>query len=183
MSDSAAGEILQYERAVTEALRRMARRTHYEPASVDTPLSALVEGEDGMLDEWGIRNETIRKFFEYLTADGPEPWQIMRRLYAAGSHMMQRPFCDLNLREKSLMFGDSHGAQHWRMKRMVIDPLMRNGARSIKAPGMKSGRAAEAAAVAATGNNNRAGGHAFKNGASGTVAAGRKRKPKTKTKH
>lgn len=154
---SAAAEILQYERDVNVALRRLARRTRYEPASNETPLSRLLETEDGALDEWGIRNETIRTFFDYILADGPHPAQILRRLYAVGSHMMIRPFCEMTLREKAMMLGDSHGAQHWRMKRICIDPLLRNGAKSVKAPGQKGLHAQAAAAAAQKGNHNRAG--------------------------
>ena len=117
------------------ALRSLKRRTNYEPSAVDTPLYQLLEAEEGNLDEWGIRNEAIRTFFAYLLADGPHPAQILRRLFACGSHMMIEPFCLLNLREKGLMLGDSHGAQHWRMKRICTDPLMRKGAVSVRAPG------------------------------------------------
>lgn len=153
--ESASAEILRYEREVNEALRRFSRRTNYEPVTTETPLSHLLETEDGALDEWGIRNEAVRKFFEYILADGPHPAAILRRLYAAGSHMMIRPFCEMTLREKAQMLGDSHGAQHWRMKRLCIDPLLRNGAKSVKAPGQKSLHAQAAASVAQKGNVNR----------------------------
>jgi hypothetical protein len=160
---SAAAEILRYEREVSAVMKQMARRTHYEPATADTPVSELMRSEgdmDGLteMETWAIRNETIRRFFEFILADGPEPCQVLRRLYAAGSHMMIRPFCDLTLREKALMFGESHGAQHWRMKRVVTDPLRRNGAKAIKGPGQKGSRAAESASRAQQGNSNRLGG-------------------------
>ncbi|HEY3839261.1 MAG TPA: hypothetical protein VGL72_21960, partial [Bryobacteraceae bacterium] len=88
----AEAEILRYERNVEQALRRMARRTNHEVATVDTPLSELLESEDGSLDDWAVRNETIRKFFSYLLGDGPHPAQVLRRLYAIGAHMMIPPF-------------------------------------------------------------------------------------------
>ncbi len=157
---SAAEELLHYERGVNAALRRLRNRTHYEPATDHTPLHALIEAEGGELDEWGIRNESLRKLFAYLLGDGPHPAQILRRLYAVGSHMMIEPFCLMTLREKGLMLGDSHGAQHWRMKRICTNPLMRKGAKSIKAPGQKSAKASAAAAAAAQGNHNRSNGSA-----------------------
>lgn len=182
---SAAAEILEYERNVATALRRLARRTNYEPATSDTPLYAVIEAEEGQLDEWGIRNETVRTLFAYLLGDGPHPAQVLRRLYAIGSHMMIEPFCLLNLREKALMLGDSHGAQHWRMKRICTDPLLRKGARSVKAPGQKGARASAAAAVAQRGNHNRRGGRASRDEARGFSSNGHgavapKTRPKTK---
>jgi hypothetical protein len=148
-------EILQYEREVRDALRLMARRTRYEPASADTPLSALLAGEDGMLDEWAVRNETIRTFFAFLLVDGPEPHKVMRRLYTVAAHMMIEPFCLLTVREMGLMLGDSAPAAHWRMQRMCVNQLKRVGAKSYKGPGHKSALARDVASRSQRGNQNR----------------------------
>lgn len=156
---AAEDEILRYERNVNEALRTMSQRAHYEATTVDTPLSDVIDGEDGMLDEWGVRNETLRAFFDFLTADGPEPWKVMRRLFLAGDHMMIEPFCHLTLREKAKLFHCSHEDVRWWMKRVCIAPLQRNGARSYKAPGQKSLRAGEVASAVQQGNDNRSRNH------------------------
>ena len=174
METSAAREILDYEREVAEALRRLRRRTKYEPATVDTPMyDVLGASVDGSLDEWSIRNETVRKLFEYFLGDGPHPAQILRRIFAIGAHMMIEPFCLLNLRERALMMGDSHGAQHWRTKRICTDPLMRKGALSVKAPGQKGAAASAAASEAQQGNHNRANAH----GGAGKRKKTKRRKP------
>lgn len=161
---SAEADVLRYERQVNQALRQMQHRTNYEPATVDTPLDALLASESGDLDEWGVRNETIRGFFEYILADGPHPAQILRRIFAIGAHMMIEPFCLLSLRERAMMMNESHGAQHWRVRRICTDPLMRKEARSIKAPGQKSAFAAAVAAEVQQGNTNRRNGRSAREG-------------------
>jgi hypothetical protein len=152
---SAAKEVLDYERDVTSALKKFYNRTHWEPNTEKTPLHDLLDKEEHELDEWAVRNETTRRLFEYFAADGPDPVNVMRRVYALGSHMSIAPFCELNLREKALMLGDSHGAQHWRMKKICVDPLRRNGAKAYKAPGQKGLGASASAAAAQQGNSNR----------------------------
>ena len=157
----AAKEILDYERRVNAALRSLHGRTGFEPTAVEsrTPLSSLLESEEGELDEWAVRRETVKRMFDFLLADGPEPHQILRRLFALGSHMGVEPFCLLTLREKALMMGDSHGAEHWRIQKICVDPLKRSGAHSVKAPGMKGIDAAAACSKAQKGNTNRKNGH------------------------
>lgn len=149
--------LMVIERNTHEALQRLNLRTGYDVAVDDVSLESIFEPMSaGDLEEWGIRNDTVQRMFRYLTAAGPEAWNILSRIFAIGSHMMIEPFCLLNLREKALMLGESHGAQHWRMKRLCTDPLLRKGAKSIKAPGMKGLKAQASAAQAQQGNSNRA---------------------------
>lgn len=150
-------EMCALERNTHEALRAMAARTGYEAAHLDVSLESVFHpdmlSED--LEEWGIRCDTIRRFFSYLAADGPETWQILRRLFVIGAHMSIEPFCLLTVRERALMLGDSHGGQHWRMKKICTDPVLRKGGRAVKAAGQKGLRASAAAAAAQKGNCNR----------------------------
>ena len=117
---SAAAEILQYEREVNAALKSLKRRTDYQVPDAKTPLSELMATDEGALDEWGVRNETVRRLLIYLAQDGPDPRDVMRNLYAVGAHMGVAPFCELTLRERGLMLGSSHGGQHWRTQRLCV---------------------------------------------------------------
>lgn len=130
---------------------------HAAAAKDGMPLDELV-GSDGDLELWAIRNETVRKFFTYVAQDGLHLADVLKRLFAVGAHMGIPPFSLLTLREKELIFGDSHESHRWLMKRLCIDPLRRNGAKSIKAPGQKGTVASLAASKAQQGNSNRVGG-------------------------
>jgi hypothetical protein len=114
-----------------------------------------------------IQDETMARAFQFFIADGIHPAQVLRRLYALGAHMVISPFCDLNLRERAMMLGESHGAQHWRTQRICVDPLMRKGARAWKAPGQKSLESRAKYAQAAAGNSNRTKNKKGKNHANG----------------
>jgi hypothetical protein len=157
MSKSAAQEIVEYERDVSTALKQLYSRTRWEPAEEKTPLDALIATEEsGSLEEWGIRADAIKQMFNYFLADGVRPSEVLGRVYAVGAHMAIPPFCNLTVRERALMLGDSHGAQHWRMQKVCCDVLRRKGARSWKAPGQKSLHSRKSNAAAQAGNSNRA---------------------------
>jgi len=136
----------------------------------------LLESEEGQLDEWAIKNETARAILLWIASDGPHPAAILRRIYLLGDHMMVPPYCLLNLREKGKMCDDTHGAQHWRMQRICVDPLVRKGAASTKAPGQKGAKASAAASIAQQGNHNRVNGHV----AAGNLPRRGEEKPKPK---
>lgn len=155
MSTSAAKEILEYEREVNTALRRLHNRTKWEPTEERTPLDALLEVEDGSLEEWAIRSETIRRMFNYFVADGIRPSEVLGRVYAVGAHMAIEPFCLLTLRERALMLGDSHGGQHYRTQVVCVDVLRKKGAKSWKAPGQKSLESRASYSKRSKGNQNR----------------------------
>ena len=129
-------EIEQYAHNVDISLRKHPSETF----TTETPLSKVFAGEnrtvlccaapscphcDGPLDwpegidEWMVRNETIKTFSEFLSQDGLEPWKVMRNLYSAFAYMGLPPWVELTVREKGLMLGDSHGSQHFRMEKMV----------------------------------------------------------------
>ena len=171
MNESAAVEILAYEKRVNAALRSMHKRTHWEPANDVTPLHHLLASEDQTLDEWGVINETARRILGWIGAEGGNPGAILRRVFALGDHMMIEPFCLLNVREKGKLLDSSHETYRLWLRRLCVDPLMRKGARNFKAPGQKGLQASAAASAAQKGNHNRA---------NGSVAAGEKRKRKPK---
>jgi hypothetical protein len=153
--------IARREEEIQEGLVRFAGRKRYEPCTEETPLSALLgpdaEAEND-LQEWAIRNEAIRRLAQYVCQDGPHPCEVLKKLYAVFGHMGIAPFCELTLREKALIFGDSHESHRWLMRKLCVKPLQRNGARSIRAPGAKGRDAQEASARVQKGNNNRNGG-------------------------
>jgi hypothetical protein len=152
---SAQQEIDDYEAEVNSALKNFALRERYEPATEETPLSALLETDSGDLDEWALRAETIRGIGNYCAQSGPEPWRVMQLFYALMVHMGVKPYCLLTVRERAKMLGDSHGMEHWRMQQFCVNPLRRKGAHSTLAPGGKGQKAAAAASDAQQGNNNR----------------------------
>lgn len=152
---SALQAIKDYERDVNTALKKVARRTHYEQVTEETPLSALLESESGDLDEWALRGATIRALGNYCSQDGPEPWKVMRLFYAVMLHMGIDPYAQLTVRERALMLGDTHGAQHWRVQQFCVNRLRRAGFHSTLAPGQKGSGAAASASAAQMGNKNR----------------------------
>jgi hypothetical protein len=161
-------EIADYEHRVTEGLRRIYKRTRFEPSEEKTPCDAIMANEEAPhcphckeaiempheLEEWGIRNETVRRMFQLFCQSGLEPWNVMREVFAIATHMGLEPWSKLTLREKSLMLGDSHGSQHWRIEK-IVNLLRRKGARSYKAPGQKSLASRGNYSVAQEGNTNR----------------------------
>src|SRR5688572_134352 len=101
-------EIADYERDVNTSLRRFHNRTNWEPTEHKTPLDALMAlEEDGSLEEWSVRADTIKQMFTYFVADGIRPSEVLGRVYAVGAHMGIEPFCLLTVRERGLMLGDS----------------------------------------------------------------------------
>jgi hypothetical protein len=102
-----------------------------------------------------MRRVATLQMFDYFKADGVHPADVLKRVYAVGNHMGIEPFSLLTTRARGLMLGDSHGAQHWRMEQICVNPLLRAGAKSVKAPGQKGLNARAAAARAQQGNSNR----------------------------
>ena len=158
MKQTEQAQVEAREAEVQEGLKRFYTRTHWEPCTEDTPLSALMATEEGERDEWAVRNETGVRLLEWIASGGPHPAELLKRLFALGAHMYVAPFNQLNLREMGMMLGDSHAAHLWRMQRLCIDPLRRKGWHSIKAPGQKSARASEVASRVQKNNTNRKGG-------------------------
>lgn len=149
-------EIAEYEREVCSALKRFHNRTNWEPTEHKTPLDALMAvEEEGSLEEWSVRADTIKQMFMYFVADGIRPSEVLGRVYAVGAHMGIEPFCQLTVRDRGLMLGDSHGAQHYRMQKVCVDVLRRQGAKNFKAPGQKSLKSRESYSRAQQGNSNR----------------------------
>lgn len=105
--------------------------------------------------EWEMALTTLRRLFDYFKADGIHPFDVLRRVYASGHHMGIEPFSQLTTRDKSALFGDSHGIHHWLMQQNCVNPLLRSGAKSVKAPGQKGLGAQAAASCAQQGNQNR----------------------------
>lgn len=149
-------EISDYERDVNTSLRRFHNRTNWEPTEHKTPLDALMAlEEEGSLEEWSVRADAIKQLFTYFVADGIRPSEVLGRVYAVGAHMGIEPFCLLTVRERGLMLGDSHGAQHYRMQKVCVDVLRRQGAKNFKAPGQKSLESRGSYSRAQQGNSNR----------------------------
>lgn len=168
--ESAERAISEYDSEVTTALRKLHRRTGSgEAVEEKTPLDAIFAIEaaakchncgvpvesDHDLEEWGVRNETIRRVAAYCAQDGLQPWNVVRNLYAIFSHMGLAPWTHLTVREKGLILGESHGSSHFRMQLMCVNKLRRAGAHSVNAPGQKGSSASAAASAAQQGNSNR----------------------------
>jgi hypothetical protein len=109
-------------------------------------------------NERGTQRETVTRLFQYFSADGIHPASVLKRVFGMGAHMAISPFSDLNLRERALMLGDSHGAQHWRMNQICVSPLVKRGNINWKAPGQKSLGARATYSERQQGNTNRRGG-------------------------
>jgi hypothetical protein len=136
-------------------IARYEARSHFAPAAVKMTLAELLGAEDGSLEEWGIIQDTVRRFVIYCGQDGAHPASAMRVFYAVAAQMGVEPFCLLTTRQRGALLGESHGAAHWRTKKLAEDPCRRNGAHSFRAPGAKNFHASAVAAEAAKGNRNR----------------------------
>lgn len=124
--------------------------------TVDVPARDLISVLRAIRQaEVEMRLLTTRRLFDYFKGDGIHPSDVLRRVYASGNHMGIEPFSLLTTRERGMMLGDSHGSQHWRMQQICVNPLVRNGARNVRAPGQKGLNARAAAARAQKGNTNR----------------------------
>jgi len=148
-------DVAEFERRALAALRRSAARHHYEPPSSEVSLSEILQSEEGTLSDWGARHDTIRRLFSFMSSDGSSPRDVVRKFYVIGAHMMIEPFCFFTVRDRGELLGDSHGAQHWLMRRACGNPLMRSGAYALMAPGEKSAAAKAVASRVQIGNTNR----------------------------
>jgi hypothetical protein len=157
-------EIERYALKVERALRKHPR----EAFTTETPLEQIFACEASPkcphcekeieqpheLEQWGIRTETIKRLAEFCAQDGLEPWKVMRNLYAAFAHMGLVPWCELTVRERGSMLGDSHGSQHFRMEKMV-NAVRKQGGSSFKAPGQKQIETRKTYSECQQGNTNR----------------------------
>jgi hypothetical protein len=119
-------EIKRHEESVNEALRKRTR----EAVTTETAFHNICRGEESphcpncggvieapsQFEQWGIRNETVRRLAEFCAQDGLEPWHVMRNLYIVFAHLSLPAWSELSVEEKSGILGDCHDSEHFRKK-------------------------------------------------------------------
>lgn len=148
---SAAQEIVEHEHEVRAGLAKVYAKNKFVATEEKTPLDSLLADEESpkcphckepiesqaALEQWAIRNETIRRMYEFFAQDGPELINVLRNVYAAGAYFRLEPWVSLTVRERGIILGESHGTQHHTMRKNCVNLLRRKGAKSYKAPGEK----------------------------------------------
>lgn len=144
------------------ALSSYYSRTHDSPVCVDMPFDEALKAESDGLDgepgeyEMAQRRAAIRGAFRYLTAEGPNPLKIMKRLYALGRGLHIEPFQSMTMEESGMMFSETKAAHSWRMK-YLSGLIHRSGQKGVRLPGQKSPGASASYAECQKGNQNRKG--------------------------
>jgi hypothetical protein len=149
-----------FDASITAAMRsfhaRGGRELIVEDMPFDEILSAESDGEEGEAGEYerAQRRAAIRAIFRYLTAEGPHPLKIMKRLYAIGRGLNIPPFCELTMEEAGLMFGETKAAHSFRVG-LLSGVIERSGMHGSRLPGQKSRSASLSYSRAQEGNRNR----------------------------
>lgn len=146
---------------ISAALRSYhARGGQCEPICEDMPFDEILlaesDGEEGEPGEYerAQRRAAIRALFRYLTAEGPNPLKIMKRLYAIGRGLNVPPFCELTMEESGLMFGETKASHSFRVG-LLSGVIEKCGMRGSHLPGQKSRSASQSYSKAQAGNQNR----------------------------
>ena len=127
----------------------------------EMPFDALLAREDDGSGEaadeerMAQRRAAVRALFGYLTAEGPQPLKIMKRLFAVGRGLRLPFFSALTMGEAALMFSETKAAHSWRVK--VLSGMIKlQGMKGYRLSGQKTPEAREHYAAAQAGNRNRA---------------------------
>jgi hypothetical protein len=166
---SAAEEIVEHRDQVAEGLRKIYAKSHFVATDEKTPLDSLLADEESpkcphckeaieapaALEQWAIRNETIRVLYQFFAQDGPELQNVLRNVFAVGAYFRLEPWVNLTVRDRGIILDESHGTQHHTMRKNCVNLVRRKGGKSFKAPGEKSLESHGTYSMAQQGNENR----------------------------
>lgn len=123
----------------------------------ESPLESLMRMEEGDPDEeWKIRDETIQRVLGFFFAVGPDPLEVVRRVFATAKAVSPELLGDMSLEDIALLCGDGGRATvSARAKRIYNRTLEKAGMKAVKAPYQKSEEAVRTFREAQKGNQNR----------------------------
>ena len=112
-------------------------------------------GEDADEERMAQRRAAVKALFGFLTAEGPQPVKIMKRLFAVGRGLRLPFFSELTMGEAGMMLGETKAAHSWRVK--VLSGMIKlRGMKGYRLSGQKSPETTGHYAAAQAGNRNRA---------------------------
>lgn len=149
-------EIDPQEARIASVLARKAHAMGYEgeSATTYTPLSALLQSEDGDTEEAQIRAEAIGAFIDFVLQRGPHPAHALKNFYAVVHAIRPQSLPDWTCQDFADLFGETKAAHSWRVKQL-FSRLSARSPRPIKARFQKSASASASYSAAQKGNNNR----------------------------
>lgn len=161
-------EVQAHEARINDVLRGVCAVRTPELVEARTPLSELIESEDGEDDDDRHRRD-LGMIMAYFFADGPHPAQVVRRVFAVARAVRPELIGHLNGTQLALMFGETRAAQSWRVKKVFNRTIEQ--ARNVHVRTIGSAKASRARfqkrkgtcvkyAAAQVGNHNRAKGEA-----------------------
>lgn len=118
---------LEHERRISDVLARAARGLP-EPVEWRTPLDELMLAEEaqGWLSQeeaaMDLAMDFLRRWFDFVFAEGPHPGWVLRRLYALARVYRPDLMLRMNGSHLALLFGESRAAQSFRL-RVLFDQL------------------------------------------------------------
>lgn len=123
-----------------------------------SPLDELIRREEGDAGEERMvqRQEIFRGLLGYFFADGPEPLDVLRRVYAVVKAVAPDHIGDMSLEDLAVLCGDGGRATtSARIKRIYNRYIEEAGGRSVSAPFQKSAETVGKYQAAQRGNHNR----------------------------
>jgi len=114
------------------------------------------DGLDGELGEYEMaqRRAAAKGIYRYFLAEGPNPFKILKRVYALGRGLMIEEFANATMTETAILLGETKGSQSWRF-RNLSELMEKLGMKGTTLPGQKSKSSKPNYAAAQAGNRNR----------------------------
>lgn len=153
-------EVAKIDRRIHQALTTAAERkgSFYEPATEETPASALIMAEEADDEEVSeIRREALARMLDFFFQSGAHPAAVMKNVYALTKILRPELILDMRCEDLAKLFGNTKAAWSWRLKQIFSATLKKAGAKGTSAGFQKSPAASDAYARAQRGNHNRRG--------------------------
>lgn len=145
--------------AVRELMARVYRRSGHDLSGLDhttsTPLDDLIRQEEGQPeDHYCAGNEMLGRFLEWVFQRGPNPPEVMKRIYAVAHALRPDLLLNMSGAEIAAIFDETRAAESARM--MLLNKKMKAaGFKHTSFVARKSETARRRMALSALGNQNR----------------------------
>lgn len=126
----------------------------------ETPLSILLAGERGALDDADyqeqrdVRGECFADFMGWIFAAGPHPAVVVRRVFCIAKAVRPELIANMDFRDLGIIFNESHEASRKRLAKMICEPVEAAGG-TFHVPSMRGESTRQANAAAARRTRNR----------------------------
>lgn len=157
------GSIDVHEKRIESLLRRKAaeRGSQAEAVTTYTPLSALLQAEDGADDEQAAaaRSEVLGMMIDFTLQNGPHPAAVLKNFYALVHALRPQAMPNWTCQNYADLFGETKAAHSWRVKQLMERFVVARGGRPIRARFQKAASSTKNYSAAQKGNRNRRHGH------------------------